>query len=218
MVRFLSNRLAILVYLTTTLVGTGDAFSDCIRCSCTKKLYQQSELAKCQSECKVGLGCFTGICEPAGMSGTDPSAAEDSIQRSHFPRLTCYTVTAPPNPAYNCIACSVGVTNRWIWQEVDGYGNRDGVVTVSDFDAYFSYGGYTPTTNCSVQLGKEKIVLFGQTDASGTVVPTHAARQASVPISGFLFESKEGRFKQILHDLSDLEGGAYGAVVKCYER
>jgi hypothetical protein len=115
---------------------------------------------------------------------------------------------------------TVGVTYRWVWWEVDAYGDRDGIVTVPDFDAFYTAGGYTVAANCLREAGKEKIALYGETDASGTVRPKHAARQVALSIAGgaFLFESKEGRNKQIIHNLGDLEGGSYGSVIKCYER
>jgi len=161
------------------------------------------------------------------MAGSEPTSAQDNLQRMFFPKLkfSCYSVTAQPTApswagsgTYNCIALTVGVTGRWVWPEVDGYGNRDGVVTVTDFDAFYAAGGYTVAANCSREAGKEKIALYGETDTSGTVIPLHAARQAAVPVGGFLFESKEGAFKQIVHDLDDLEGGSYGAIIKCYQR
>lgn len=219
-----SRPLPVVACLCAFFCGVKDASADCLRCSCDNALYRQSDLATCQARCKTSLSCFTAICEPAGMAGIEPTAEQEKIQQN-FPRLSCYSVTAPETApswagsgTYNCIALTVGVSNRWVWREVDAYGVRDGIVTVTDFDAFYAADGYTVAANCSRQAGKEKIALYGITDASGAVKPKHAAKQAAIPVGGFLFESKEGAHKQFVHDLDDLEGGPYGAVIKCYER
>ena len=42
----------------------------CLRCSCDGALYE--DVASCQQACRVSLGCFTGICEPAPSGSCQP--------------------------------------------------------------------------------------------------------------------------------------------------
>lgn len=171
-----------------------------------------SELALCQSECVVSLACFDAICEPANLPGDDPTPLQTAQQTNAFPGLHCFNVLAPADKNYNCISWSVGNDTKWTWKEVDSvYGDKDGIVEVSDFDAFYLHFGFTPAADCSFEIGKHKVALFGTPDG-----PTHAARQA-IGLSGW-WESEEGREKKSLHQLNELEGGAYGNVIKCYER
>jgi hypothetical protein len=149
------------------------------------------------------------------MPGNVPTAAQDAQQRGFFPGLSCFSVTADPSGTYNCFSLTVSVTDRFLGgDEVDGYGNRNGIVEVSDFDAFYKFAGYSPSPNCSIEDGKHKIALFGfKDDASGKLSHGHAARQ-----EGPVFESKEGSGKQVIHALKALEGPTYGLLVKCYER
>jgi hypothetical protein len=144
--------------------------------------------------------------------------------------LSCYSVTLhyddPTAPNYNCVASAVGVTDRFIAMEVDGYGNRDGKLQVSDFDAFFGYGGYSTSANCDVnQSGIEKIALFGKHVGTPPQISGefHVARQVTDPsvdqTTGPWFESKEGGFKKIIHHLMELDGAdEIGPLIKCYQK
>jgi hypothetical protein len=198
-------------FLLLALVPT-QALADCIRCSCSEKNYAMDEIGLCQSECKVSLGCFSGICGPANLPGADPTALQWSRQTDAFPNLHCFNVLSQEDQRYNCIAWSVGNDRQWIWKEVDLiFGDMDGTVEISDFDDFYQQHGFAPAADCSFKAGKHKVALFGK----GTQ-PTHAARQSS-DTPGW-WESKEGKEKKSLHKLTELEGGVYGDVIKCYER
>jgi hypothetical protein len=188
---------ATLLSFGATIGFATEVGADCIQCGCNDRLYGASGLATCQNECKVGLGCFTNICAPAGLPGKDPTAEQDKWQLERFPGLSCYTVTEQPNDHYNCISRTVGVTDRWVWREVDGYGDRDGEVSIADFDAFYAYGGYKVANNCLREAGKEKVALYYEatgTSAKGSLLftPRHAAKQytgAGSKIGDTLYES-----------------------------
>ena len=199
------------------------AAADCIYCACNKNIYAKSDLATCQTECRTGLGCFTGICEPVGLPiGFAPTALQAFRQKIAFPNLSCYSMQEQPNEQYSYVAFAVGVTDRLIDYEVDGYTNKDGKLSVSDFDTYFTYGGYKVSADCSIQQDKEKIALFGEQTGTPPILTDkfHVAKQAvgvdqtSCP----WFESKEGGSKRIIHRLQDLDGGEYDNLIKCYEK
>ena len=144
-----------------------------------------------------------------------PTAAEDALLSRNFPRLVPgdWCVLAPSTKRYNCIAWSVGNTSEWIWNQVDGYGDGDGTVSISDFDAFYDQtAGLVPSEHPS---SNTQVALF----ANGTT-PTHAAAAADISSCGSIpFTSKLGSSVRAAHDLNQLEGGtAYGNVVRYYDR
>jgi len=100
---------------------------------------------------------------------------------------------AEETPAYNCVAWTVGVTDRWIWDEVDL--DNDAVWEVSDFNAYFA------------QLHKSAIIY-----GSGDNAVFHTAR----PLPNNGASSKAGEWIRMRHDRSQLEGGYYGDILATY--
>ncbi len=196
----------------------------CIWCGCDDTYY--STAGDCTAAgCGGGLGCFTNICVPVEILGDDPAdliAEGDQSwlewQRNAFPNLECFGVLSPADKQYNCIAHTVGINDEWVWREVDFYGDRDGTVSVEDFDQFYAAHGYVPSADCSHEAGKRKVALF----VNGGV-PTHAAVQAADPDAAQAgwWESKEGQAKVALHRLTDLEDDAdngYGTVATCYEQ
>lgn len=151
-------------------------------------------------------------CDCAAVGGRNPSAAELSDARGKYPRLVDgdWCVTGPATGTYNCIAWTIGVTSRWVWDEVDAAGDGDGTVSISDFDAFYRGHGLRPVENQTPT--NAEVALFA--DGSG---PTHAARRTGHSCSaGVLFESKRGRNIRIMHPPHQLEGGIYGDIVKYY--
>ena len=63
--------------------------------------------------------------------------------QTKFPNLNVEIVERFTN-AYNCIAYSIGVTNRWVWTEVDL--NEDGTATYGEFVAFYAKHGLIPTS------------------------------------------------------------------------
>ncbi len=130
---------------------------------------------------------------------------------SLFPNLSlpaCVTGERTPEdgdlPVYNCIAWSVGITNSWKWEEVDEAGDDDGVMEVSDFTQYYANYGLYPWDDCDSSVVTVRLYC-----KNGT--PTHADRKV-----GGSFESKIGHEVRIRHGSSELEGGEYGDICKCY--
>jgi hypothetical protein len=125
-----------------------------------------------------------------------------------------YCILSPPDATYNCIACLIIKTRQWIWNQVDSvYGDREGTVSISDFDAFYQAPqSLTPTDSPNTNT---LVALF----AKGTT-PTHAAvTSPGAPACGtFPFSSKLGREWVISHDLYQLQGGSvYGNIVRSYE-
>jgi hypothetical protein len=125
------------------------------------------------------------------------TAAEKQRFASAFPNLNVQNavVTDGPTPAYNCIAWTVGVTNRWIWP-----GN-----TIAQFDAFYRGFGYSRTNT-------GPLAVWGHTTAN----MTHGC--ISGPGHGPRWESKCGADLRIQHGLTELVGSNYGRVTGFYDR
>jgi hypothetical protein len=153
----------------------------------------------------------TNICNCPSVGARDPSPAETADAGAKYPNLQNgdWCVTGPATDVYNCIAWTIGVTNRWVWDEVDAAGDNNGTVSVSDFDAFYGARGLTPAVGSPAN---PQIALFANSTG-----PTHAARVSSSSCGGTqMFESKRGKNIRILHVVTQLEGGIYGNIVKFY--
>lgn len=153
------------------------------------------------------------VCNCSAMAGARaPTASEETGYAVHFPRLVSgdWCIIGPQSSTYNCFAWSVGNTTEFLDTEVDtDYGNNDGSLTFSDFDAFYSQKqGLTPV------IGQSPLSPMVALFAKGGI-PKHAALVDPRPC-GFAFTSKLGPAHLILHDLSQLEGGAYGDVERYY--
>jgi hypothetical protein len=134
-----------------------------------------------------------------------------------FPKLAAasFRVTSDPDPGYNCIAWAAGATHQRWWpleNDDEAYwpAGVERAATLEAFQAMFATLGYTPCENEEMEVGVEKIALF----ADATAVPTHAARQ----LANGKWTSKLGKGEDIEHELHDLEGVLYGAVVVIMKR
>jgi hypothetical protein len=126
-----------------------------------------------------------------------------------FPRLlTNFEVLATPAPkSYNCIAWSLGITDKWVWPGT----------TIADFDKLNAKHGYRrlATVDLSLKAGQQKIALYATRKSDGTVVCTHQALQAA----DGTWTSKLGELPLIKHMTADaVGGGSYGEVVAVYVR
>ena len=133
---------------------------------------------------------------------------------SLFPGLqgAAYEVTSPSDDLYNCIAWAANDKRRWWWPEPRRYWPA-GVLreeSLAAFQETFASLGYTTCADKESELGFDKIALFA--DADG--LPTHAARQ----LTNGRWASKLGELEDIEHELQDLEGVEYGAVVLIMKR
>jgi hypothetical protein len=109
--------------------------------------------------------------------------------RNKFPHLQ-YEVIDRFTRVYNCIAYSIGVTDRWVWDEVDM--NEDGTASFTEFASFYKKHGYEPTTNEHEAI----IAVFGFNRLGGRIEVKHAARKEddwwySKMGSGSLLKHKE---------------------------
>jgi hypothetical protein len=115
--------------------------------------------------------------------------------RGYFPNLDLdrAVVSGEALPAYNCIAWTVGFTDRWLWP-----GN-----SLAEFDTFYKGFGFT-------RAGDGPVAVWG-----------HAASQMthgciSGPSHGPRWESKCGGDLRIQHGLDELKSSLYGRVVAFY--
>jgi hypothetical protein len=121
--------------------------------------------------------------------------AEKQRFRGYFPSLDVdrAVVTGEISMVYNCIAWTVGVTDRWLWPGS----------SIADFDTFYRAFGF-------VRAGDGTIAAWGHSIANmthGSITgPGHGAR----------WESKCGGDLRIQHGLNELVGSSYGRVVAFY--
>lgn len=118
-----------------------------------------------------------------------------------------YTITSPPDPAYNCVAYAAGVTDDW-WSQAGIYPwpNAPRTPDIGSLISVFRGQGYElcADADAGVADGYEKVALYA---ANG--LWTHAARQ----LPGGQWSSKLGVYEDISHQSPQaLAGDAYGAV------
>lgn len=134
--------------------------------------------------------------------------------RRLFPQLfgTEYRITSKRTRRYNCLAWAIGDTAFW-WDAGPGGVWPEGVLDDGSVLAairFFEHFGYIPATNADLELGVQKIAIFG--DATGY---THAARQ----LSDGRWSSKLGKLQDIEHHtLENLCGSRYGTVVQIVKK
>jgi hypothetical protein len=124
-----------------------------------------------------------------------------------FPNLEAdgYEETSPATGQYNCIAWAVGVSSQWWWPDPNGaYPWPEGIpraVTVEAFLGAFATLRYQSCESAELETGFEKVALYSLDGK-----PTHAARQ----LPDGRWTSKLGKYLNITHALSALEGPVYG--------
>ncbi len=123
--------------------------------------------------------------------------AEQQRFRGYFPNLNVNQAVVTDNAtwAYNCIAWTVGLTNRWIWPGG----------ALAHFDAFHRGYGFA-------RSGNGRIAAWGHS----TSAMTHGS--ISGPGHGPRWESKCGPDLRIQHGLNELTGGQYGRVLAFYTR
>jgi hypothetical protein len=123
--------------------------------------------------------------------------AEKQRFKGCFPSLDVNhaIVTGEMSSIYNCIAWTVGVTNRWLWP-----GN-----TLAQFDTFYSGFGLHRSSDGPV-------AAWGHSTSN----MTHGC--ISGPGHGRRWESKCGGDLRIQHALGELTGASYGRVVALYTR
>ena len=130
--------------------------------------------------------------------------------RPGFPQLTAENsrLTSPEDEDYNCIAWAAENSDRWWWPDPQHQSFwPPAAPRVESLDAFLqAYGilGYTERTDPSFQAGKQKVAIYSSEQGK----PTHAARQ----LPDGWWASKLGSIIDIEHELTAIEGPAYGAV------
>lgn len=130
--------------------------------------------------------------------------------RIPFPSLKQHNCrpTSPADESYNCIAWVADDADRW-WEPdpMQQHYWPPTVPRVYSLEAYemaFRTLGYSDRSDVSLEPGKQKVALFIGSHGR----PTHAARQ----LPGGWWASKLGQQIDIEHELSAIEGPAYGTV------
>jgi hypothetical protein len=123
--------------------------------------------------------------------------AEKQRFRGYFPNLDVdrAVVTGGVSRVYNCIAWTVGITNRWIWPGG----------SLADFDTFYRGFGF-------LQAADGPIAAWGLSASN----MTHGS--VSGPGHGPRWESKCGTDLRIQHGLGELVSSSYGRVVAFYRR
>ena len=146
---------------------------------------------------------FKCLFGPKPPKGDPPTAEQKTRIEPHFPNLKTWNVTGPATDKYNCIAWSVGIKNEWIWP---GH-------TVQDFDSFYSLHGWTVSSNCNREYKKRKVALYAYNSNPNSC--SHGSRETHD--CGW-DESKLGKWERIMHIRTELEGGFYGYIIRCYEK
>ena len=126
-----------------------------------------------------------------------------------FPHLPVEMVSRFNN-GYNCISWSIGVTDRWVWNEIDF--NADGTSSLGEFLRFYAMHGYKPTSNEDLA----DVALFALKEDGGYRV-THASKRD--PEFPQLWLSKMGQGGIIRHrDLSVFRESSYGRPIALFRR
>ena len=132
-----------------------------------------------------------------------------------FPRLTTrnHRVTSPQEVSYNCVSWAAGDSlRRWDPTPHDSFW-PDGVtrdVTVEAFVELFQTLGFEPCQDSLLEVGYEKIAIYGLADAF-----THVALQ----LESGAWTSKLGYLEDIEHDdLGSLVSSGYGRPTRFLRR
>ena len=125
------------------------------------------------------------------------TAAERARFLGLFPNLNVNAAIVTDNAtrAYNCIAWTVGITNRWLWPGS----------SIADFDTFYHRFGFA-------RSGNGPIAAWGYSVSN----MTHGC--VSGPGHGPRWESKCGGDLRIQHGLNELLGSTYGRVLAFYHR
>jgi hypothetical protein len=168
----------------------------------------------------------------AALCGRQPAPGERTWFSETYENLVhCeWSITGEATPAYNCIAWSAGITDRWIQNtvEVDGiyyeeyvlpdrhlvsidkkYGDGDNVFEMSDLDAFYSQ-----------EAGLDASAT-GPSDAEVMYYDGfHAARRKGCGCGAgrwMMFESKLGQAPRIEHVHDQLDSCGYGERSRYYK-
>lgn len=126
---------------------------------------------------------------------------------SGFPGLThdSFEITSPMDNRYNCIAWAAGDDSNWWWPSRGHHWPSENVsLTLTAFTNAFEELGYTECESTDFEPDFAKVAIFANAEG----IPKHAARM----LPNGRWTSKLGKYVDIEHDLSGIEGTAYGRV------
>ena len=128
--------------------------------------------------------------------------------RNSFPSLNVEVVERFTN-AFNCIAWTIGVRDRWVWNEVDM--NQDGESSFSEFIRFYNKHGLVPTP----YENEAKVAIFGFSTLTGKLVVKHGARREN---GTHFWLSKMGQGGIIRHEQLDVfEDSPYGKLLLMFK-
>jgi hypothetical protein len=133
-----------------------------------------------------------------------------------FPGLLgCRPVlTSFPASGFNCVGWAAGDTQRWWWPDTNGQSfwpaQAPRARTLEAFEKAFETLGYEPCALEERDASFERVAVF----VDGGGAPTHVARL----LRSARWSSKLGEWIDIEHELSALEGPAYGRVASVMRR
>jgi hypothetical protein len=158
-----------------------------------------------------------GQAKPAPKKGTyardEQMLSWNQSWKKDFPNLKEFEVLAPSTGkagnrgAYNCIAHTLRIYNRWVWE-----GNK-----LSDFDKLYGDAGYRRIRTLDYRFNPryEKVVLYAKTLPNGVLDCTHGSRQ----LADGTWTSKLGAGPLIRHRApNSVNGPSYGQPVYVYVR
>jgi len=155
---------------------------------------------------------------PAADTGHNEEVRQELAHRPEiqkgFPRLhDNFEVIRDGTKTYNCIAWSLGITDRWVNPEIG-----PAYAPLSLMDRMYAERGYyrEHDLNWRAEPGLEKVVLYATLNPDGTIQKvTHAAHEEP----DGTFTSKLGQLPVIRHATpQDLRGPTYGLPVAVYVR
>ena len=158
--------------------------------------------------------------------GRQPKTEGNVNERRFFERLFTnlihceWSIIGENTSRYNCIAWSVGEMSSW-YVDVgtmkihptdiaidEVWGNGDGVMTISELDAFYSAKGFVPTGTSAHDADIMYYSLFHS--AKKGLAHVWSVRQP-------VFESKCGGSHRVEHVWDQLNGDTYGTPVRFYK-
>jgi hypothetical protein len=139
-----------------------------------------------------------------------------------FPLLNDNEWAPPPSPPthrYNCIAWSVGRTDRKWWPDQWGvevwFPGQPRHSTIENFIAGYRSVGYAECADGALEDGVERIALYAKSGILLNPMPTHVAYQ----LENGNWTSKLGDFEDIEHFKAEiLHGPQYGTIIRYMSR
>lgn len=132
-----------------------------------------------------------------------------------FPRLRTskYKINSPRSFFYNCFALVVGKKKQFWWPDDEGFwppGSRREETVAALVDVLRKHA-FIECDDGDFETGYERVAIYARLG-----IPQHVALQPTNR-SG-MWVSKLGYEQDIVHELSALEGGDYGGVVRFMKR